>query len=99
MSSFQQKIRKYFFLKKNNPFKEKNKYLVNKPKETKIQDLLDYFKTFVLNILNELNGNRDRQLSRIRKIIYEQNENSKKDRDYTNEPYKNSGDEKKTHTR
>lgn len=31
---FSTKDQKIFFFKKNNPFKEKNKYLVNKPKET-----------------------------------------------------------------
>ena len=56
--------------------KKEDKSSVTTCKETQISDLLEkYFKTTILNMLIELNENRDGQLNKIRKIIYKQNEN------------------------
>lgn len=56
--------------------KKEGKSSVTTYKETQILDLLEkYIKTTILNMLIELNDNRDGQLNKIRKIIYKQNEN------------------------
>lgn len=55
------------------PPKENNKAPITYPKEMEIYELSDEkFKTILLRTLSELQGNTDRQLNKIRKIIHEQ---------------------------